>query len=129
MLKEQLINALLWNENEAVVKRLEEEASLNDIFEIDNGKRISRKENESLGNYIDRCTTELMRNFSREKYIILKNLYKNYNDSGDSNVVIYESSPASKKKPKKDYKKQIALSIGALLAGVAAFKLFKREKK
>lgn len=128
MLKEQLVNALLWNENEAVVKRLEEEASLNDIFEMDNGKRITRKENESLGNYIDRCTTQLMRNFSREKYIILKNLYKNYNNSGDSNVVIYESSPVQKR-PKKDYKKQIALSIGALIAGAAAFKLFKNKNK
>lgn len=126
MLKEQLINALLWNENEAVVKRLEEEASLNDIFEMDNGKRVVRKENESLGNYIDRCTTQLMRNFSREKYIILKNLYKSYNDSGDSNVAIYESSPV--KGSKVDYKKNVALGVGALIAGVAAFKLFKRKK-
>lgn len=126
MLKEQLINALLWNENEAVVKRLEEEASLNDIFEMDNGKRVVRKENESLGNYIDRCTTQLMSNFSREKYVILKNLYKSYNDSGDSNVAIYESLPV--KKSKVDYKRNVALGLGAVIAGVAAFKLFKRKK-
>lgn len=126
MIKEQLINALLWNENEAIIKRLEEEAIENDVFDDDNGKRVERKNKESLGSYIDRCTTDLMNNFSMEKYLRLKGLYKNYNNQGDSSLVIVES-----KKPKKfnfPHKKKLAVGVATLAVGATIFNIFKKKK-
>ncbi|MBP1889227.1 hypothetical protein J2Z53_000808 [Clostridium moniliforme] len=126
MIKEQLINALLWNENEAIIKRLEEEAIKNDVFDEDNGKKIKRKNKESLGSYIDRYTTELMTNFSMEKYLILKELYRNYNNQGDSSLVVVES-----KKPKKfkiPHKKKLAVGVATVAIGATIFNIFKKKK-
>ena len=122
MIKEQLINALLWNENEAIIKRLEEEAIKNDVFDEDNGKKIKRKNKESLGSYIDRYTAELMTNFSMEKYLILKELYRNYNNQGDSSLVVVES-----KKPKKfkiPHKKKLAVGVATVAIGATIFNIF-----
>lgn len=126
MIKEQLINALLWNENEAIIKRLEEEAIKNDVFDEDNGKKIKRKNKESLGSYIDRYTAELMTNFSMEKYLILKELYRNYNNQGDSSLVVVES-----KKPKKfkiPHKKKLAVGVATVAIGATIFNIFKKKK-
>ena len=126
MIKEQLINALLWNENEAIIKKLEEEAIKNDVFDEDNGKKIKRKNKESLGSYIDRYTTELMTNFSMEKYLILKELYRNYNNQGDSSLVVVES-----KKPKKfkiPHKKKLAVGVATVAIGATIFNIFKKKK-
>lgn len=126
MIKEQLINALLWNENEDIIKRLEEEAIKNDVFDEDNGKKIKRKNKESLGSYIDRYTAELMTNFSMEKYLILKELYRNYNNQGDSSLVVVES-----KKPKKfkiPHKKKLAVGVATVAIGATIFNIFKKKK-
>lgn len=126
MIKEQLINALLWNENEAIIKRLEEEAIKNDVFDEDNGKKIKRKNKESLGSYIDRYTTELMTNFSMEKYLILKELYRNYNNQGDSSLVVVESKKA--KKFKIPHKKKLAVGVATVAIGATIFNIFKKKK-
>ena len=80
-LREKLINSLLWNDNEAILSRLEKEAFENDIFEPDNGEIIARRPNESLGQYIDKFTVKLMKNFSKEKTKAENNQNENINST------------------------------------------------
>ena len=122
-LREKLINSLLWNDNEAILSRLEKEAFENDIFEPDNGERIARRPNESLGQYIDKFTVKLMKNFSKEKFNTLKRLYDDYNRLGDSHLEKVEV------KNGKINKKNIALGGAGLVLGATIFNYFMRKNK
>lgn len=124
-LREKLLNALLWSENEGILKELEKKAILEDIFEDDNNEDLKRKPKESLGMYIDRCNNALMKNFSRNKYEKLKGLYNEYNNYGDSSIEITESVA---KRPLVT-KKKIAVGVGVTAAVVGIAGLFKKFKK
>jgi len=76
--KSLLVNGLLWNESEGIVKELEALAEENSIFEEDNEVSLEKKEDETQGEYIDRINTEIKLNFSREKYIVLKEEFNKY---------------------------------------------------
>ena len=73
-IKEKLIDLVILNGNKDEIKQLEDKALSEDIFDVDNGKEITRKKNESLGSYIDRYSIEILKNFSKEKYLKLKGL-------------------------------------------------------
>ncbi|MEG1003035.1 hypothetical protein [Clostridium sp.] len=123
-LRETLMNTLLWNDNEAILKRLEKEASEIDAFETDNGEMINRRPNESLGLYIDRFTVKLMSNFSKEKFNMLKRLYDDYNKLGDSNLEKVEEISR-----KKGYKKKVALGGAGVVIGATLFNYFRNKNK
>ncbi|MGL4571419.1 MAG: hypothetical protein ACRCVJ_10165 [Clostridium sp.] len=123
-LRETLMNTLLWNDNEAILKRLEKEASEIDAFETDNGEMIKRRPNESLGLYIDRFTVKLMSNFSKEKFNMLKRLYDDYNKLGDSNLEKVEEVSR-----KKGFKKKVALGGAGVVIGATLFNYFKNKNK
>lgn len=89
-IKEQLINNVLWNGDNESLENLEVKAYEKGIFEVDNGREIKKKHNESLGNYLDRYSIDIMKNFSKEKYERFKslnNLYKNNGDINDFGVI------------------------------------------
>lgn len=77
-IKEKLIDLVILNGNKDEIKQLEDKALSEDIFDVDNGKEITRKKNESLGSYIDRYSIEILKNFSKEKYLKLKGLAEIY---------------------------------------------------
>lgn len=124
-IKEQLINNMLWNGNDACLKELENKAYMEDIFENDNGKEIKRKKNESLGNYIDRYSIEIMRNFSEKKYSKIKTLNNIYVNTGDiSEFDVKEDE--TKRGLRFIYNKfshKIAASAMALMAGATILKV------
>ena len=123
-IREQLLNALLWSGNEAQLKELERKAVENDVFDEDNGDEIKRKPKESLGVYIERCNTSLMKNFSRKKYELLKALYTEYNNFGDSTIEMTET--VIKKNPVT--KKKLAIGVGVTAAAIGIAGLFKKFK-
>ncbi|MGL5414304.1 MAG: hypothetical protein ACRDAU_01450 [Clostridium sp.] len=82
-----LMELIVLNGDENLIKELEKRAEIEYIFAGDNGKEIRRKPNESLGEYIDRCSVGLMKNFSRKKYEKLRMLCTEYNRFGDSKIV------------------------------------------
>ncbi|MGL6186560.1 MAG: hypothetical protein ACRC1T_14420 [Clostridium chrysemydis] len=125
-IKISLVDLLMESADEERIRALERKAIENDIFDTDNGKPIVRKNKESLGAYINRYSSEIMKNFSEEKYSILKSLYRDYNKSGDKSIV---SPEITKKKSIKDYKKHIAAGATATAVGLAIFKMFKSRKK
>lgn len=86
-MRENMVDLLLLNGNREELRRLEGQMELNFGFVMDNGKEISRKKNEGLGNFIERYTVSLMKNFSRKKYENLKAMCAEYNTFGDSRVV------------------------------------------
>ncbi|MGL5417052.1 MAG: hypothetical protein ACRDAU_15400 [Clostridium sp.] len=123
--RENLLNALLWSENSNILKELETKAIEEEIFDEDNGDELKRKPKESLGVYIDRCNTALMKNFSRKKYELVKGLYNEYNSFGDSTIEITKTEMP---KPKVN-KKNIAIGVGVTAALVGAMGLFKKIRK
>lgn len=126
-MKINLVDLLMENASEERIMSLERKAIENDIFEIDNGRPIEKKSKESLGEYINRYSTEIMKNFSEEKYSILKSLYKDYNTSGDKEIIT--TTEIAKKKGIKDYKKHIAVGATATAVGLAIFQIFKKKNK
>lgn len=123
-IRDQLVSALLWSGNEGAIKELEHKAVVNDVFDEDNGDEVKRKPKESLGIYIDRCNTSLMKNFSRRKYELLKALYNEYNNFGDSTIEMTET--VAKKNPMT--KKKVAIGVGVTAAAIGIAGLFKKFK-
>lgn len=76
--KSLLVNSLLWNENEETVKALEVLVEENNIFVEDNREALEKKDDETQKEYIDRINTEIKLNFSKEKYLALKEEFKKY---------------------------------------------------
>lgn len=128
--KEKLIDLIILNGNKDEIKQLEDKALSEDIFDVDNGKEITRKKNESLGSYIDRYSIEILKNFSKEKYLKLKGLAEIYNSKGDSNEVVVTMTIDNE--PKQNvigkHKGKIAAGAVALAAGTALFKIFSKKK-
>ena len=75
-----LVNSLFWGENDETIKKLEVLAVENNVFEADNGGNIVKEENEALSECVDRIRTEVMLNFSKEKFEILKKYFEEYNE-------------------------------------------------
>lgn len=129
-IKEKLIDLVVLNGDESEIKALEAKALNEDIFDIDNGREIARKNNESLGNYIDRYSVEIMKNFSKEKYFKLKKLSEIYSSKGDSSEVVVTMTIDNE--PKQNvigkHKGKIAAGAVALAAGTALFKIFSKKK-
>ena len=129
-IKEKLIDLVVLNGDESEIKALEAKALNEDIFDIDNGREIVRKNNESLGNYIDRYSVEIMKNFSKEKYFKLKKLSEIYSSKGDSSEVVVTMTIDNE--PKQNvigkHKGKIAAGAVALAAGTALFKIFSKKK-
>ncbi|MGL5648225.1 MAG: hypothetical protein ACRDDY_10260 [Clostridium sp.] len=86
-IKTNLVQLLIVNGDSKMIRKLEIEAENNYVFVMDNGKEIVRRKDESLGNYVDRYSIGLMKNFSRKKYEKLKTLCNEYNICGDSKIV------------------------------------------
>lgn len=82
-----LMELLVLNGDKAMARKLEKELEMSYSFSPDNGKEVIRKRNESLGEYIERYSVSLMKNFSRKKYEKLKNLCNEYNTIGDSRAI------------------------------------------
>ena len=93
-------------------------------FAIDNGKEVVRRRNEGLGEYIERYSVSLMKNFSRKKYELLKALYTEYNNFGDSTIEMTET--VIKKNPVT--KKKVAIGVGVTAAAIGIAGLFKKFK-
>ncbi|MDO5040344.1 hypothetical protein [Clostridium sp.] len=128
-IKEKLIDLVVLNGDESEIKALEAKALNEDIFDIDNGREIVRKNNESLGNYIDRYSVEIMKNFSKEKYFKLKRLSEIYSSKGDSSEVVVTMT--IEEKPKQNifgkHKGKIAVGALAVAAGTTLFKFFSKK--
>ncbi|MGL4848160.1 MAG: hypothetical protein ACRC28_04410 [Clostridium sp.] len=124
-LREKLMNALLWSENSSTLKELETKAIEEEIFDEDNGDELNRKSNESLGVYIDRCNTALMKNFSRKKYELVKGLYTEYNSFGDSKIEITKAEMPKQRINKKN----VAIGVGITAAVVGIAGLFTKIRK
>lgn len=128
-IKEKLIDLVVLNGDESEIKTLEAKALNEDIFDIDNGREIARKNNESLGSYIDRYSVEIMKNFSKEKYFKLKRLSEVYSSKGDSSEVVVTMT--LEEKPKKNifgkHKGKIAAGALAVAAGTTLFKFFSKK--
>lgn len=94
--KAMLINSLIWDESEETIKALEDLAEENYIFVEDNGYILEKKHDETQGEYIDRINTEIKLNFSKEKYLVLKEEFKKHHFSeSDNNIskITYITSP------------------------------------
>ena len=106
-----------------MIRNLEKELEMSYSFAIDNGKEVVRRRNEGLGEYIERYSVSLMKNFSRKKYERLKNLCNEYNTIGDSRVVekVFE---IDEKAVKHNAVERISMSIENFIQGI-----FKNSKK
>ncbi|MGL5417467.1 MAG: hypothetical protein ACRDAU_17490 [Clostridium sp.] len=119
-IKTNLVQLLIVNGDSKMIRKLEVEAENNYVFVMDNGKEIVRRKDESLGNYVDRYSVGLMKNFSRKKYEKLKTLCNEYSICGDSKTV-EESFIIAEETEKKN---GIIVSIENMIGN-----LFKNSKK
>ncbi|OPX47345.1 hypothetical protein [Clostridium thermobutyricum] len=121
-IQQNLMELLVLNGDKTMIRNLEKELEMSYSFAIDNGKEVVRR-NEGLGEYIERYSVSLMKNFSRKKYERLKNLCNEYNTIGDSRVVekVFE---IDEKAVKHNAVERISMSIENFIQGI-----FKNSKK
>ncbi|MGV3026135.1 hypothetical protein ACED96_10485 [Clostridium thermobutyricum] len=122
-IQQNLMELLVLNGDKTMIRNLEKELEMSYSFAIDNGKEVVRRRNEGLGEYIERYSVSLMKNFSRKKYERLKNLCNEYNTIGDSRVVekVFE---IDEKAVKHNAVERISMSIENFIQGI-----FKNSKK
>lgn len=122
-IQQNLMELLVLNGDKTMIRNLEKELEMSYSFAIDNGKEVVRRKNEGLGEYIERYSVSLMKNFSRKKYERLKNLCNEYNTIGDSRVVekVFE---IDEKAVKHNAVERISMSIENFIQGI-----FKNSKK
>jgi hypothetical protein len=122
-IQQNLMELLVLNGDKTMIRNLEKELEMSYSFVIDNGKEVVRRRNEGLGEYIERYSVSLMKNFSRKKYERLKNLCNEYNTIGDSRVVekVFE---IDEKAVKHNAVERISMSIENFIQGI-----FKNSKK
>lgn len=122
-IQQNLMELLVLNGDKTMIRNLEKELEMSYSFVIDNGKEVIRRKNEGLGEYIERYSVSLMKNFSRKKYERLKNLCNEYNTIGDSRVVekVFE---IDEKAVKHNAVERISMSIENFIQGI-----FKNSKK
>lgn len=122
-IQQNLMELLVLNGDKTMIRNLEKELEMSYSFAIDNGKEVVRRRNEGLGEYIERYSVSLMKNFSRKKYERLKNLCNEYNTIGDSRVVekVFE---IDEKAVKHNAFERISMSVENFIQGI-----FKNSKK
>ena len=122
-IQQNLMELLVLNGDKTMIRNLEKELEMSYSFAIDNGKEVVRRRNEGLGEYIERYSVSLMKNFSRKKYERLKNLCNEYNTIGDSRIVekVFE---IDEKAVKHNAVERISMSIENFIQGI-----FKNSKK
>ena len=122
-IQQNLMELLVLNGDKTMIRNLEKELEMSYSFVIDNGKEVVRRRNEGLGEYIERYSVSLMKNFSRKKYERLKNLCNEYNTIGDSRVVekVFE---IDEKAVKHNAFERISMSVENFIQGI-----FKNSKK
>ncbi|ENZ03059.1 hypothetical protein [Clostridium thermobutyricum] len=122
-IQQNLMELLVLNGDKTMIRNLEKELEMSYSFVIDNGKEVIRRKNEGLGEYIERYSVSLMKNFSRKKYERLKNLCNEYNTIGDSRVVekVFE---IDEKAVKHNAFERISMSVENFIQGI-----FKNSKK
>ena len=122
-IQQNLMELLVLNGDKTMIRNLEKELEMSYSFVIDNGKEVIRRKNEGLGEYIERYSVSLLKNFSRKKYERLKNLCNEYNTIGDSRVVekVFE---IDEKAVKHNAFERISMSVENFIQGI-----FKNSKK
>lgn len=122
-IQQNLMELLVLNGDKTMIRNLEKELEMSYSFVIDNGKEVIRRKNEGLGEYIERYSVSLMKNFSRKKYERLKNLCNEYNTIGDSRVLekVFE---IDEKAVKHNAFERISMSVENFIQGI-----FKNSKK